>query len=176
MHAFVRVMGVPVICSAYGELEHAVRTGHSAVEKAVPEGFFAYMAANPNVARVFDEAMTAASHAQIPAILGSYDFARFNGNRSLARRRRAGMNSRLNRMDWASLQSWHECWLNAEIQLARQMRASAMQADQDERWRPSHEITPDGLSRPHHAALSCLPTRQSSLSDDGRQQGRRPRR
>jgi hypothetical protein len=44
-----------------------VRTDHSAVEKAVPEGFFAYMAANPNVARVFDEAMTAASHAQIPA-------------------------------------------------------------------------------------------------------------
>jgi hypothetical protein len=43
----------------------------------------------------------------------------------------------LNRMDWASVESWHECWLNAEIQLARQMRASAMQADQDERWRPS---------------------------------------
>jgi hypothetical protein len=77
MRAFVRVMGVPVIWSAYGELEHAVRTGHPAVEKALPEGFFAYMAANPNVARVFDEAMTAASHAQIPAILGSYDFSRF---------------------------------------------------------------------------------------------------
>jgi hypothetical protein len=77
MRAFVRVMGVPIMWSAYGELEHAVRTGHSAVEKAVPEGFFGYMAANPNVAGIFDEAMMAASHAQIPAILGSYDFSRF---------------------------------------------------------------------------------------------------
>ena len=63
--------------SASGELEHAVRTGHAAIEKAVPEGFFGYMAANPNVARVFDDAMTATSHAQIPAILESYDFSRF---------------------------------------------------------------------------------------------------
>jgi hypothetical protein len=77
MRAFVRVMGVPIMWSAYGELEHAMRTGHSAVEKAVPEGFFGYMAANPNVAGIFDEAMMAASHAQIPAILGSYDFSRF---------------------------------------------------------------------------------------------------
>lgn len=35
------------------------------------------MAANPNVARVFDEAMTAKADAQIPGILGSYDFSRF---------------------------------------------------------------------------------------------------
>jgi hypothetical protein len=77
MRAFVRVMGVAVIWSAYGELEHAVRTGHPAVEKAVPEGFFAYMTANPDVARVFDEAMMSASQAQIPAILDSYDFSRF---------------------------------------------------------------------------------------------------
>jgi hypothetical protein len=26
-------------------------------------------------------------------------------------------------------------------------------ADQDERWRRSNEITPDGLSPPHHSAL-----------------------
>jgi O-methyltransferase domain len=123
---------VPVIWSAYGELEHAVRTGHPAVEKALPEGFFAYMAANPNLARVFDEAMTANAHAQIPAILGSYDFSRFNKIADIAggrghllkgapretaqrerrpvraatrERRGEGMNSRPNRMDWASVES-----------------------------------------------------------------------
>ena len=55
------------------------------------------------------------------------------------------MHSRSYRMDWASVESWHECWLNAEIQLARRGRAGAMQADQDELWRSSHEILPDGI-------------------------------
>jgi hypothetical protein len=31
-----------------------------------------------------------------------------------------------NRMDWGSVESWHECCLHAEIQLAKQIRAGAM--------------------------------------------------
>ena len=78
MRAFVRVMGTPVIWKSYGELEHSLRTGHSAVEKSVPEGFFAFTGANPEVARVFDEAMTSKAHAQIGGILGSYEWSQFS--------------------------------------------------------------------------------------------------
>jgi hypothetical protein len=75
--AYVRMMGLPMHWATYGFLEHAVRTGRPAVEKISPSGGFGYFVDHPDEARVFDAAMAAKAHAQIPEILARYDFSRF---------------------------------------------------------------------------------------------------
>ena len=76
--AFVRMMGMRFHWAAYGELEHAIRTGQSAASQVAAGGTFDYFAAHPEESRLFDAAMTARSHGQIAAVLGAYDFSGFN--------------------------------------------------------------------------------------------------
>jgi hypothetical protein len=63
--------------SPFGSLEHAVRTGTPAMEKVFPGGLFAYLSVHPDMGRVFNDATTAKSHADIAAIIPSYDFSSF---------------------------------------------------------------------------------------------------
>jgi hypothetical protein len=75
--SFVRMMGMAVHWAAYGELEHAVRTGESAMSRIAPGGTFEFFASHPHESRLFDEAMTAKSQEQIRAVLAAYDFSGF---------------------------------------------------------------------------------------------------
>ena len=71
------MMGLPIYWRMWEAFEVTVRTGAAAAAEVLPEGSWKYLADHPEEARIFDEAMTAKSQAQIPAILQSYDFSPF---------------------------------------------------------------------------------------------------
>jgi len=74
---YVRMLGLPVFWSAFGDLEHSLRTGESAFASCHEEGVFGYLAKHPEESRIFDAAMTSKSHRDIAAILPAYDFSQF---------------------------------------------------------------------------------------------------
>jgi len=74
---YVRMLGLPIIWSAFEELEHSLRTGESAFAKRHGCGVFPYLADHPFESRLFDSAMTAKSHRDLGAILPAYDFSQF---------------------------------------------------------------------------------------------------
>jgi hypothetical protein len=75
--SFARMMGMSVHWAAYGELEYSLRTGKAAIGKVTGTSTFEYFASHPAEARIFDEAMTGKSQAQIEAVLRAYDFSGF---------------------------------------------------------------------------------------------------
>jgi hypothetical protein len=77
LRALPRMMGLKMHWDAYGQLEHTVRTGEPGVDRATGEGLFDYFERNPDHGRVFDDAMTAKSFAQIGPSLAAYDFTGF---------------------------------------------------------------------------------------------------
>jgi len=78
MRAFVRMFGLAINWDAYGELEYSVRTGRRAMEKTLPEGIWSYLGQNPEANSIFNAAMLAKAQGQIPAIVSSGNFSRFN--------------------------------------------------------------------------------------------------
>ena len=77
MRAFARMMGLPLIWGSLTELERSVRTGRPGLEVLEPKGIWAYLQDRPAEAEVFGRAMTAKAGADVDAVLGSYDFTRF---------------------------------------------------------------------------------------------------
>ncbi len=77
MRPFVRLQGLRSRWDIWGHLGHALRTGATADRQALPEGWWAHLAAHPDDRAIFDEAMTKKVHAQIAGILGACDFRRF---------------------------------------------------------------------------------------------------
>ena len=59
----------------YAEMMHSVETGRPAVEKATGMPVFEYFAGQPELAAIFNNAMTAFSANVAPAVLDVYDFA-----------------------------------------------------------------------------------------------------
>ena len=78
MRAFARMMGMPVIRASFNELEHSVRTGSPAIELAAGDGLWPYLVAHPDEAAIFGQAMTGKAAADTAAVLGAYDFGRFD--------------------------------------------------------------------------------------------------
>lgn len=78
LRSFVRMMGLPIYWRMWEAFDVTVRTGAAAAAEVMPDGSWKYLADHPEEARIFDEAMTAKSQAQIPAILQSYDFSSFS--------------------------------------------------------------------------------------------------
>jgi hypothetical protein len=78
MRGFPRMMNLPGMAATFAHLDHAVRTGGPAVEKVHPDGFWGYLQERPEEAVIFGQAMQARAMADIAAILGAYDFARFS--------------------------------------------------------------------------------------------------
>lgn len=74
MRAFARMIGGRVQWAAAGELAHAARTGHAAIEQVVPGGLWSHFAQHPEDARVFDAAMTSKSIGEIAALIPAFDF------------------------------------------------------------------------------------------------------
>jgi hypothetical protein len=77
LRAFARMIGRPIMWTTYGALEHTLRTGHSAAEKVLPDGFWAYYAEHPEEAAIFNAAMAAKAHGQAAGVVASYDFSGF---------------------------------------------------------------------------------------------------
>ena len=63
----------------YPELTYAMKTGNTVVEKVYGESCFGYFEKNPEVSKVFNEAMTGFSRMFTPAVLDAYDFSWLNG-------------------------------------------------------------------------------------------------
>ena len=74
---FVSMFGQPIQWQMADNLLHAVRSGEAVAERAHPGGLWSYFQAFPEHGRVFDAAMAAKAGAQVAAIVGVYDFARF---------------------------------------------------------------------------------------------------
>ncbi len=62
----------------YGSILHTLRTGEPAFDHVHGEPVFAYMQTRPDVARAFDDAMTAFSRRDAPEIVVDADFSRFS--------------------------------------------------------------------------------------------------
>jgi orsellinic acid C2-O-methyltransferase len=60
--------------AAWGELEHAVKTGESAFETAHGDAFFDYLRRNPDAGAAFDGAMARLSDRVVEEAVQSYDF------------------------------------------------------------------------------------------------------
>ena len=63
----------------YPELPYAMKTGNTVIEKVFGESCFGYFEKNPEVSKVFNEAMTGFSRMFTPAVLDAYDFSWLNG-------------------------------------------------------------------------------------------------
>jgi hypothetical protein len=66
--------GTEFFYRAFGEILHSIQTGEPARAKLVGMGEWEYMRQNPELASIFDEAMTNFSTMQAPAIAAAYDF------------------------------------------------------------------------------------------------------
>jgi hypothetical protein len=78
MRAFIRMIGGRMRWAAAGELEHAAHTGKAAVEKFAAGGIWSYFRDHPDEARIFDDAMTARSHAESAMLVSVFDFTRYD--------------------------------------------------------------------------------------------------
>jgi C-methyltransferase len=79
MGAFAHMMGLPMSWDSLSALPATLETGRAGVFDLDPGGLFSYLHDFPDQAAVFDRAMTAKSHADIPLVLGAFDFAAHRG-------------------------------------------------------------------------------------------------
>jgi hypothetical protein len=75
LRAFARMIGMPVIWDGFTRLDVPARTGRPALDWA---GLVHYFSGHPQEASLFNEAMVGKSGTVVPAVIESYDFARFN--------------------------------------------------------------------------------------------------
>lgn len=71
-----RMFGLSLNWSAYGAMDHAIRTGRPAAEITMPGGFWSHFAEHPDESAVFNAAMAAKAQAQVAAIVPAYDFSK----------------------------------------------------------------------------------------------------
>ena len=77
VRSFVRMQGIRALWHVWEDFDHSIRTGRSAAEKSLPNGFWGYFAEHPEHSRLFNDAMTAQTHAHVAGILNIYDFSEF---------------------------------------------------------------------------------------------------
>lgn len=77
MRAFVRMIGRNYNWDSYRVLEDAARTGVTPIESVCPGGLWEIFRADPDEARIFNEAMSSKSSDDIAALLRSYDYSQF---------------------------------------------------------------------------------------------------
>ena len=78
MRAFSRMMGLPIFDASFAELRHSLQTGAPALERVDTGGLWSYLNGHPDEAVIFGQAMAAKAGADIAAVLGAYDFSRFD--------------------------------------------------------------------------------------------------
>lgn len=77
IRAWAIFLGAPFLWRPWGELYETVMRGQPAVNRVYGKSFWAYLAAHPDDAAVFNAAMTAGSEMAVPWIVKAYDFSRF---------------------------------------------------------------------------------------------------
>lgn len=77
MRNFATWVGMPADRHTWSDLAKSVQTGQSAFAGAHGQPIWEYMRARPEVAHVFDNAMTEASRGLIAPVVGAYDFSPF---------------------------------------------------------------------------------------------------
>jgi hypothetical protein len=75
LYDMVRWISDPFHLRVYADVMHSVTTGETAVKKAVGMEVFEYFSQNPDLSRVFNNAMTSFSGMVVPAALDAYDFS-----------------------------------------------------------------------------------------------------
>ena len=75
LRPFLIMSREPESWRSWSELLHSIQTGQTAFEHVYGKPFFEYMTAHAEPARIFDEAMTSRSAAEIDAVLSVYDFS-----------------------------------------------------------------------------------------------------
>jgi hypothetical protein len=75
LRPLARMFGLPLMWKMVGEVEYSIRTGKPSGEYVFEGGGWAELSRDLEASRIFDEAMTAKAHGQVPAILASYDFS-----------------------------------------------------------------------------------------------------
>jgi hypothetical protein len=73
-----RMFGLPFFWETFGDLDHSVRTGRPAVEKAHPDGLWAWLSEHPEASAIFNGAMIGKSFGQVAGVVGTFDFSRFH--------------------------------------------------------------------------------------------------
>ncbi|MEU9454094.1 methyltransferase [Streptomyces sp. NPDC048277] len=73
----LRMMGLPIQLDSLTLLRHTVMTGEPAIEVLAPGGLWTYLHDRPDDAEIFNHAMSAKSAADVPAVVGAYDFTSF---------------------------------------------------------------------------------------------------
>jgi hypothetical protein len=77
IRALILLVGDPSHWEHWGNLLHSVKTGETAPKKLRGTNFFEYLDTNPELAVVFNDAMTSMSAMAIDPVLAAYDFTRF---------------------------------------------------------------------------------------------------
>jgi len=77
LRAMARFRGSDFVYRSFGEVLHTLRTGEPGRAKALGGDGWEYLRANPEAARLFDDAMTSLSSFVAPAIANGYDFAQW---------------------------------------------------------------------------------------------------
>ena len=72
-----RMFGLPFVWKTFEHFDHTVKTGRPAVEQAIPEGMWAWLAERPEASAVFNGAMIGKSFGQVAGVVGTFDFSRF---------------------------------------------------------------------------------------------------
>jgi hypothetical protein len=75
MHHMALWITSPFHFHVYADMLHALRTGQPAAEKVAGMPVFEYLARQPELSEIFNNAMTAFSESVIPAALHAYDFS-----------------------------------------------------------------------------------------------------
>lgn len=77
LRAFARMFGLRAFWDTQGVLLHSVRTGRVAAHEVLPDGFYGYLAADPEASAIFNAAMAAKAHGQVAGVLAACDFSLF---------------------------------------------------------------------------------------------------
>lgn len=77
LRAMARFRGTEFIYKAFVEIMHTVRTGQNGRVKALGMDGWEYLRRNPEIAQIFDDAMTESSSLVAPGIASAYDFSQW---------------------------------------------------------------------------------------------------
>lgn len=75
LRAMARLRGTDFLYRSFGEILHTLRTGETGREKALGMEGWEYLRSNPEMARLFDDAMTSLARIAAPGIAAAYDFS-----------------------------------------------------------------------------------------------------
>jgi O-methyltransferase domain len=78
MRGLVRFWGDPLHWEHWGRLTHSVRTGRPSVDELRAKPTFEFLGDEPELAAVFNDAMTGLSDMESPWVESAYDFSRYD--------------------------------------------------------------------------------------------------